>query len=359
VQKSPQIQQNLQEYQDIIVRFTDEQVGTVRCLTTLTELIQVISQPSFLFASVASNPNLRSLLDMIAESSKTDQHGDQVITNLSILQPGQQWQKAKIRLVTKIFLEPAELTQDQNESEVTHQGLTLDLAESNPESMTDASLDIQLNNASGEDEQDNSEDVIIKLGSESNSQTLTINSLFDDFPEPPLPSSQSTQIVNDITENSDFSDSLFDDFMNVDSGNSYRETENLSIQQVSEQTKPTDADDDLFGNFSSNDDSVKAGLNKLEGDIESIKSRIPKQNLDEFLHLMDEEEQIKVKSETINNKKDIDKDALHIKTDFGATNIERILSNMETITLRGSSSKSSSDFVTLEDFAEDLNSVSF
>jgi hypothetical protein len=95
VQKSPQIQQNLQEYQDIIVRFTDEQVGTVRCLTTLTELIQVISQPSFLFASVASNPNLRSLLDMIAESSKTDQHGDQVITNLSILQPGQQWQKAK------------------------------------------------------------------------------------------------------------------------------------------------------------------------------------------------------------------------------------------------------------------------
>jgi len=30
VQKSPQIQQNLQEYQDIIVRFTDEQVGTDR-----------------------------------------------------------------------------------------------------------------------------------------------------------------------------------------------------------------------------------------------------------------------------------------------------------------------------------------
>lgn len=95
VQKLSQIQQNLQEYQDIIVRFTDEQVGTVRCLTTLTELIQVISQPSFLFASVASNPNLRSLLDTIAESSKTDQHGDQVITNLSILQPGQQWQKPK------------------------------------------------------------------------------------------------------------------------------------------------------------------------------------------------------------------------------------------------------------------------
>ena len=179
VQKLSQIQQNLQEYQDIIVRFTDEQVGTVRCLTTLTELIQVISQPSFLFASVASNPNLRSLLDTIAESSKTDQHGDQVITNLSILQPGQQWQKAKIRLVTKIFLEPAELTQEQNEPEVTHQGLTLDLAESNPESITNDSPDIQLNNASGEDEQDNSEDVITNLVSESNSQILTVNSLFD------------------------------------------------------------------------------------------------------------------------------------------------------------------------------------
>ncbi len=57
VQKLSQIQQNLQEYQDIIVRFTDEHVGTVRCLTTLTELIQVISKPSFLFTAVASNPN--------------------------------------------------------------------------------------------------------------------------------------------------------------------------------------------------------------------------------------------------------------------------------------------------------------
>ncbi len=354
VQKLSQIQQNLQEYQDIIVRFTDEQVGTVRCLTTLTELIQVISQPSFLFASVASNPNLRSLLDTIAESSKTDQHGDQVITNLSILQPGQQWQKAKIRLVTKIFLEPAELTQEQNEPEVTHQGLTLDLAETNPESMTDVDPDIELNNAIAENEQDNSEDVITNLSSESNSQILTINSLFDDFPEPPLPSSQSTQIVNDITENSDFSDSLFDDFMDVDSGNSYRETESLSIHQVSEQTKPTNADDDLFGNFSSNNDSVKADLNKLEGDIESIKSRIPKQNLDKFLQLMDEEEQIKTRSENINVKKDI-----QIKPDVGATTIERILGNMETITLSGSNLKPSADFVTLEDFSEDMNSVGF
>ncbi len=133
VQSLSQIQQNLQEYQDVIVRFTDEQVGTVRCLTTLTELIQVISKPSFLFAAVASNPNLRSLLDAIAESSHTDEHGDQVIQNLSILQPGQQWQKAKVRLVTKIFLEPAQtLNGDDrvtNRQQDRHQGITLDLAD--------------------------------------------------------------------------------------------------------------------------------------------------------------------------------------------------------------------------------------
>jgi hypothetical protein len=353
VQKLSQIQQNLQEYQDIIVRFTDEQVGTVRCLTTLTELIQVISQPSFLFASVASNPNLRSLLDTIAESSKTDQHGDQVITNLSILQPGQQWQKAKIRLVTKIFLEPAELTQDQQEPETTHQGLTLDLEENSPESMASEDHDIDLNNAtSAGNNKDNSEDITNNLGSESNSQVLTIDSLFDNFPEPPLLSPQSTQIVNNITENSDFSDSLFDDFMNGDAGNSYRETESLSTYHISERTKPTNADDDLFGNLSSNDNSVKADLNKLEGGIESIRSRIPKQNLDKLLQLVDEEEKIKTKTEDINKN-------IQIKPDVGSTTLERILGNMETITLSGSNSQPSSDFVTLEDFAEDLNSVGF
>jgi hypothetical protein len=359
VQKLSQIQQNLQEYQDIIVRFTDEHVGTVRCLTTLTELIQVISQPSFLFASVASNPNLRSLLDTIAESSKTDQHGDQVITNLSILQPGQQWQKAKIRLVTKIFLEPAEFTQDQQEPEVTHQGLTLDLAESNPETMTDES-DIELDNASPEIEQDSSENVIDNLGSESNSQMLTGNSLFDDFPEPSLPNAQSVQIVNDVTENSNFSDSLFDDFMKVDSANSYRESEDLSIYQVNEETQPANEDDDLFGNFTSKDESVKSDIDVLEGDLEAIKLRIPKQNLDNFLQLMDEEEQIKAKSETINNKKDVGKDAMKLESDFGATTIERILGNMETITLSGINLKpSTNDFVTLDELSEDFNSVGF
>jgi hypothetical protein len=359
VQKLSQIQQNLQEYQDIIVRFTDEQVGTVRCLTTLTELIQVISQPSFLFAAVASNPNLRGLLDAIAESSKTDQHGDQVITNLSILQPGQQWQKAKIRLVTKIYLEPAELTQDPQEPEVTHQGLTLDLAESKPEPMPDEP-DIEIDNAAPEIEPDNSEDVIANLGSESNSPMLTVNSLFDDFPEPALPIAQSVQIVNDLTENSNLSDSLFDDFMNVDSANSYLENEDLSIHRVNEEAKTTNADDDLFSNFSSNDDSVKSDRDDLEGDIEVIKSKIPKQDLDRFLQIMDEEEQIKSKSKTINNKKDIGKDAPQTKKDLGATTIERILGNMETITLSGLNFKpSSDDFVTLDDLSEDFNFAGF
>jgi hypothetical protein len=415
VQKLSQIQRNLQEYQDIIVRFTDEQVGTVRCLTTLTELIQVISQPSFLFSAVASNPNLRSLLDTIAESSKTDQHGDQVITNLSILQPGQQWQKAKIRLVTKIFLEPAESDEDQNEPEVTHQGITLDLAESKPEPITYTEPDMDLDIGSPEIPQDHPAQLITTIDSDSKLETnsepslesqldskleavtvnslfddfpesslpksedsfvipesrldpnldlITVNSLFDDFPEPSLQSTQPVKIVNDISESPDFSDSLFDDFMNVDSDNNYRESENLSIHQLNQGTKPTNTDDDLFDSFSPSShspaQSIESDITELEGDIEAIKSRIPKQNLDKLLQLMDEEEQTKHQSpQTINNKKDIDKNGLELGEDLGATTIERILGNMETISLNGSDSKSGSNFVTLEDFSEDLNSVGF
>jgi hypothetical protein len=434
VQKLSQIQQNLQEYQDIIVRFTDEQVGTVRCLTTLTELIQVISQPSFLFAAVASNPNLRSLLDTIAESSKTDQHGDQVITNLSILQPGQQWQKAKIRLVTKIFLEPADLVQDQDEPEVPHQGITLDLAESKPEPITDNDPELDLASLRPEIPPDHSPNSIDNLDSDSNLAPVTTDSLFDDFPETSSPrfeenqpisessldnnldsitasslfddfpetssprfeenqsilessldnnvdlitasslfddfpetsrsSSQPVQIVNDITENSDFSDSLFDDFMNVDSANSYRESENLSIDQVKQETNSANTDDDLFDNFSSSDRtavaSIESDITELESDIEAIKSRIPKQNLDKLLQLMDEEEQTG-QSQAINNA--LEKDKIKLGSDLGATTIERILGNMETISLNGSDSKSASqtasNFVTLEDFSEDLNSIGF
>jgi len=366
VRKLSQIQQNLQEYQDIIVRFTDEQVGTVRCLTTLTELIQVISQPSFLFASVAANPNLRSLLDTIAESSKTDEHGDQVITNLSILQPGQQWQKAKIRLVTKIFLEPADLVQDQDEPEAPHQGITLDLAESVPESITYAAPDLDLDNASPEimqehsENSENLENSTDDLVLESNSATIAASSLFDDFPDPSQASSQPVQIVNDITENSDFSDSLFDDFMNVDTASSYRESENLSIDQVTQETNSINTDDDLFDNFTASDRisaSIESDITELEGDIEAIKLKIPKQNLDELLQLMDQEENTTTKSQTING--DIDKAKVQLESDHGTTTLEKILENMETIALNSPDSKSRSNFITLEGFAEDLNSVGF
>ncbi len=168
------------------------------------------------------------------------------------------------------------------------------------------------------------------------------------------------QIINDITENSDFSDSLFDDFMNVDSVNSYVESKNLSIDQVNQETNSVNTDDDLFDNFSSSDRtavaSVESDITELESDIDTIKSRITKQNLDELLQLMDEEEQTG-QSQTINNA--LEKDKIKLASDLGATTIERILGNMETISLNGSDSSSSSNFVTLEDFSEDLNSIGF
>ena len=386
VQKMSQIQQNLQEYQDIIVRFTDEQVGTVRCLTTLTELIQVISQPSFLFAAVASNPNLRSLLDTIAESSKTDEHGDQVITNLSILQPGQQWQKAKIRLVTKIFLEPAEPTQEQNSAEVPHQGLTLDLAEIEPEPVVYEALAPNLDTSISKNYQGKSDasNLSLDLGTVAadslfdrspkldlpssqaisdvieSSDSVTVNSLFDDFLESTLSVSPSVQFVDDITASSDFSDSLFDDFMNVDSSNSYREDLSVSQSVHQEDMQSANTDDDLFDSFSPSDRvsdrSLKLDIN--ESNINTIRSKIPKQDLDKLLQLMDEEEQTKAQSEAIKSK-DTDPNVVQSNTDLGATTIERILGNMETIALNSLESKSSSDFVTLDELSEDLNSVGF
>jgi len=147
--------------------------------------------------------------------------------------------------------------------------------------------------------------------------------------------------------------------MNVDSASSYRESDDLSILQVDEAVTPTIVEDDLFDNFlpsdRTSDRSLASDITNLEADIETIKSRIPKQNLDELLQLMDEEEHIKSNSQTI-NKKD---DKIQVKPDFGATTIERILGNMETISLNGSDSTASSDFVTLEDLSEDLNSVGF
>ena len=376
VQKLSQIQQNLQEYQDIIVRFTDEQVGTVRCLTTLTELIQVISKPSFLFAAVASNPNLRSLLDTIAESSQTDEHGDQVITNLSILQPGQQWQKAKIRLVSKIFLEPAE---DQNEPEDKHQGLTLDLEkpesqpniypETNIPNLENPQIDSENPQIDVENLSANS-DVNVSL--ESNSDSITAGSLFEDFSES---SSPALQIIDDVTEIADLSDSLFtedvteianlsdslfDEFM--DSSN-VELSANQIVQQVNDETAPNDLDSDLFDNFSFEErsptsNSLELDVTELEeNDIDAIKSKIPKRSLERLLMLINEEDQTKqlIDDKDINKNKNTNS----LDSDLGAVTIERILGNMETITLSGSATKPSSDFVTLEDFSQDLGSDGF
>jgi hypothetical protein len=370
VKKLSQIQQNLQEYQDIIVRFTDEQVGTVRCLTTLTELIQVISRPSFLFAAVASNPNLRSLLDTIAESSQTNEHGDQVITNLSILQPGQQWQKAKIRLVSKIFLEPDELIQDQEVAQDLHRGITLDLENQDLRSEAIAAMISDHGSKLVETVIDRDlEDLIVNNEPEPTPETITSSSLFDDFSEPivetitssslfdgfpePIETNsqlfQSLQVVNDITEIPDMSDSLFDDFMSEGSPSD-------------ETVLAGDIGNDLFGNFSPAPTVVsRVDDSEIAGDINVIRSRIPKQNLDNLLQLMAEEDQSKLETQKIeNNFKPIEKT---IEKSNGISrkpeSLESILSNMETITLSGLGVKPSPDFVTLDDFSQELDSIGF
>lgn len=101
VPKTVQIKHLPQSYQDIIIRFTDPLYGSTKCLCTLTELVQVINNFSFGNA----NPALKNLLEAIAESTVIDDNGDRIINNISVLQPGSQWQRAKIRLVVNIFFE--------------------------------------------------------------------------------------------------------------------------------------------------------------------------------------------------------------------------------------------------------------
>ena len=452
VQKLSQIQQNLQEYQDIIVRFTDEQIGTVRCLTTLTELIQVISKPSFLFAAVASNPNLRSLLDTIAESSNTDEHGDQVITNLSILQPGQQWQKAKIRLVTKIFLEPA---QHQENAEVKHQGLTLDLQEATPQVIVYPTLENSeesippktsqntsypvLETSQSEVFQDNSEIEKSNLNSQENITSINVSqgnesaenqsvenesvenqsdSLFDDFPDISVSApnflsvstadklevnqselsqsepSQSDELFDNFSDPLSIasvlpvtnpevnqSDSLFDDFIDSDPANSYinNNTNNININingefgedlaiapivqpvvhQINDETVPTSLDEDLFNDFSfdqelpESNSSTSLDASNTDEAMDAIKSKIPKQNLNQLLMLMDEEDQTNAEFLS-NSNSNHNHDITPVKTDMGATTIERLLENMETIALDDVGSSPSPSIVTLEDFSEDI-----
>lgn len=133
VHQPVQIEHIPQAYQDIIIRFTDPHYGNVKCLCTLTELIQVINNFSFGDA----NPALKNLLEAIAEST-TIEDGDRIINNISVLQPGSQWQKAKIRLVVKIFFEAegyvppvADSVSNKNVLDI----ITLEASKSLPESL--------------------------------------------------------------------------------------------------------------------------------------------------------------------------------------------------------------------------------
>ena len=344
VQKSSQIQQNLQEYQDVIVRFTDEQTGNVRCLTTLTELIQVISKPSFLFTTVASNPNLRSLLDTIAEFSKTDEHGDQVITNLSILQPGQQWQKAKIRLVTKIFLEPAE---DLQPPEEKHQGVTLDLTESQPEEIETEEI---------EPEEVESEEIEIKPVSYDNSHVLN-DEVIDD-----VTSSEVTEIADWSKSPSITVNSLFDDFPETATsnyGSPDTVADDITVRLVEDETGPLDEEQDLFNNFgfdqrSPDVNSSNSEMLPREEDIDVIKSRISKQNLDKLLSLIEQEDKSNAELPSVSNEI-TNQNISQLHADVGTKTMERILGDIGEISKneidsKGSNSNKSSTIVTLDDF---------
>ncbi|AFY71131.1 hypothetical protein Pse7367_2878 [Thalassoporum mexicanum PCC 7367] len=101
-----EMQRTGKAYQDVVIRFMDQRYDTVRCMTTLKEFVQVISRSHFSFADMAGNPNLRNLIDTIADNSITDRDGSHVIENVSILQPGQNWQNARIRLINRVIFEP-------------------------------------------------------------------------------------------------------------------------------------------------------------------------------------------------------------------------------------------------------------
>jgi hypothetical protein len=374
----------------------------------LTELIQVISKPSFLFTTVASNPNLRSLLDTIAESSKTDEHGDQVITNLSILQPGQQWQKAKIRLVSKIFLEPAE---DESPADDNHQGLTLDLPESQPEEIKPEEIkleeiehekveleevileEIEKKPVSYDDspvlDNEVSQDSSENPNGSSEPEKITTDSLFDEFDSFPSstsstsPSSTSliidepinAQVTDDVTssevtEIADWSkspsltaSSLFDDFPDMEN------TDDVTVRLVDDETIPLDEDQDLFNNFgfgqrspdlnSSSASSIK--MSETEEDIEAIKSRISKQNLDKLLSLIEQEDKPNLESPSISNQvsnQNTSQLNAQLNADIGAKTMERILGetaliNKNEVDSVDSNGNKSSTLITLEDFWAD------
>ncbi len=94
--KLSQVNRSLQQYQDIIVRLTDDSGSQIICLCTLAELIQSLHMP---------NAQLQHIADAIAKCSSVNPDGERIIRNVSILQPGQAWQKTQIRCVLQVFFE--------------------------------------------------------------------------------------------------------------------------------------------------------------------------------------------------------------------------------------------------------------
>ncbi len=94
--KLSQVNRSLQQYQDIIVRLTDDSGSQIICLCTLAELIQSLHMP---------HAQLQHIADAIAKCSSVNPDGERIIRNVSILQPGQAWQKTQIRCVLQVFFE--------------------------------------------------------------------------------------------------------------------------------------------------------------------------------------------------------------------------------------------------------------
>jgi hypothetical protein len=138
---------------------------------------------------------------------------------------------------------------------------------------------------------------------------------------------------------------------------------------VDDETIPLDEDQDLFNNFgfgqrspdvsSSSASSIK--MSETEEDIEAIKSRISKQNLDKLLSLIEQEDKPNPESPSISNQvsnQNTSQLNAQLNADIGAKTMERILGETAVIDKNGvdlvdSNGNKSSTLITLEDFWAD------
>lgn len=91
-----QLNRSVQKYQDTVIRLTDDTGTDIICLCTLAELIRTLYAPT---------PSHQSIADAIHKCSSTNGDGEKIIRNVSILQPGQMWQKTQIRCTLQIAFE--------------------------------------------------------------------------------------------------------------------------------------------------------------------------------------------------------------------------------------------------------------